>query len=104
ADYLAFALYYRYLYNRAQALGTDQAFVPRVHRYFQLSLALWVVYTGLALTPIAAGLFDIVHYAVFIVVFLPMVLQATWRMRSTLSAPGHGDAAGVRAPLVSRHR
>ncbi len=87
ADYLALALFFLYARRRAQAVGTDLGFVPRVNRYFQLSLVLWLAYTALALTPISASLFDMVHYAVFIVVLLPMLLQTAVRMRATFSAP-----------------
>lgn len=103
ADYLAFALFYLYVRNRAQALGTDLDFVPRVNRYLRLSVLLWVLYTVLALTSISASLFDIAHYAVFIVAFLPMILQTTWRMRTTLSAPWQAATpAATAAPTAGR--
>lgn len=87
ADYLAFGLFFWYVGRRAQTLGTDTAFLPRLRLRMQMSAVLWVVFTGLALTPISGTLFDIIHYALFIVVFLPLMLQTVWRMRATLSAP-----------------
>lgn len=98
ADYLAFALYYVYLARLARRFGTNLDFLPRLGLFARVNWLLWAVYTGLAF--VLGGWFDIAHYALFILIFLPICLYVTGRMRPTIERYGTAPAAGTAANPV----
>lgn len=81
-DYLAFAVFFLYLGSLARKMGTNTAFLPRLRTFVRLNLALFVVYTVLSF--FLGNLFDIAHYALFILIFFPMALYVTVKMRPTI--------------------
>lgn len=94
ADYLAFAVYFIYLKALARRYGTDQAFLPRLEFFTNLQWVLFALYMVLAFV-VDRGLFDIIHYAVFILVMLPITLYVTFKMRATVESIGTPVGAGA---------
>jgi len=84
-DYFFFALYYYYLIRTAARLGTDAEFLPTLKKLVWLQGAFFVVYTGLSFA-LSPGLFNIAHYAVFILFMFPLTLWVTRRMYQTIAA------------------
>ncbi|MCL6451273.1 MAG: metal-dependent hydrolase [Acetobacteraceae bacterium] len=94
ADYMALAGYYLYLEALARRLGTDAAFLPRLRRWAWAAWLLFGVYLILAgLLAGRGGLFDMAHYGVLILAFLPATLWLTVRMGRTLEALAPGSEA-----------
>src|SRR5690606_401636 len=81
-DYLAFALYYSYLRKKAEAFGTNQDFLPALGKWINLQWLFFITYSILAFI-LPLGLFNIAHYAAFILFFYPLALYITIRMRPT---------------------
>ncbi len=84
-DYLAFALYYAFLAKMARARETDADFLPQLRVFTVLNLAFFAVYTVLSFV-LSKGLFEIAHYAMFVLVFFPIAVYTTVKMRSTIEA------------------
>lgn len=84
-DYLAFALYFSFLARMARARETDVDFLPKLRLFTVLNLAVFAVYTVLSFV-LSKGLFEIAHYAVFVLVFFPIAVYTTVKMRSTIEA------------------
>jgi len=84
ADYLFFGLYYLFLAGAARRLGTDQEFLGRLRAFTTLQWVFLAIYTVLAF--FLGGLFDIAHYAAFILFFFPLCLYVTVKMRQTIWA------------------
>jgi len=84
ADYLAFALYFLALREAARSTGTVQNLLPRLIWFTNLNWVLTVVFTALSF--ILGGFFDIVHYALFTLVMLPIVLWTTVKFRPAIEA------------------
>ncbi len=86
-DYLAFGLYYLWLGAVARRKGTSAGFLPRLGRLTFVQWVLTVIYLALAVYLAPRGmLFDICHYAAFILVFFPICLYVTAKMRETIWA------------------
>jgi len=101
ADYLAFALFFIYLGSLARRQGTDLGFLGRLGFWTKAGWGLFVVYTVLALILRAnGGLFDIIHYAVFILVFLPVTLHIVLRMRRTIERAAVPETGPAVAPGI----
>jgi len=83
ADYLAFALFFWWMGRQALSAGTDGTFLPRLRAYARLSWVLFFVYTVVAFL-VNLAVFNILHYAVFILVMLPLTLHLISRMRDTI--------------------
>ncbi len=83
ADYLAFALFFWLMGRQALSAGTDGTFLPRVRAFARLSWVLFFVYTIIAFF-VNLAVFNILHYAVFILVMLPITLHVIYRMRETI--------------------
>lgn len=94
ADYLAFAVYFVYLKALSRRYGTDQSFLPRLTFFTNLQWVLFVVYMALAFV-VLRGLFDIIHYAMFILVMLPIALYVTFKMRTTIESIGTQASVGA---------
>lgn len=90
-DYLAFALYFTLLADAARRMETDVEFLPRLRQLRALNLAFFVVYTALSLV-LSRTVFDIAHYALFVLVFFPVAVYVTIKMRNTIEG-GAGGAA-----------
>lgn len=84
-DYLAFALYFAFLAKMARARETDVDFLPKLRVFTVLNLAFFAVYTVLSFV-LSKGLFEIAHYAMFVLVFFPIAVYTTVKMRSTIEA------------------
>jgi membrane-bound metal-dependent hydrolase YbcI (DUF457 family) len=84
ADYLFFGLYYLFLGAAARRTGTCQGFLGRLRFLTNLQWVFFAVYTPLAF--FLGDLFDIAHYAMFILVFFPMCLYVTFKMKETIHA------------------
>ncbi len=105
ADYLAFGLYYVVLGRLARRFGTNREFLPTLGRVTVLQWVVLAVYVPLAFV-LPLGIFNIAHYALFILAFLPLVLWVTYRMRPTLerlspAAPEAAPAEGAPARASS---
>jgi membrane-bound metal-dependent hydrolase YbcI (DUF457 family) len=85
ADYLAFGLYYLFLAAAAKRTGTSLGFLGRLKLFTRLQWAFLVVYGALAFF-LSGFVFDIAHYAAFILVFFPICLYVTVKMRETIHA------------------
>ncbi len=83
-DYLAFGLFYLYLDAAARRHGTDAEFLPRLRLLTILQWVFTAIY--LTLSFILGKWFDVAHYAAFILVFFPMCLYVTVKMRRTIWA------------------
>jgi len=95
-DYLAFALFFLYLGRLAKRLGTNGAFLPRLRFFGVLNLTVFVVYSALAFL-LKPGLFEIAHYALFILAFFPICLYVTVKMRPTIEKIGSPSAVRTTA-------
>jgi len=82
-DYFFFGLFYYYLIRVAMRLGTDSGFVPTLKKLVWLQAVFFVIYAALSFV-LAPGLFNVAHYAVFILLMFPLTLWATRRMRQTI--------------------
>ncbi|RJQ08005.1 MAG: metal-dependent hydrolase [Bacillota bacterium] len=86
-DYVFFGLYYLWLASAARKAGTDTGFLNRLRLLTNLQWVLAAVFVALAVYLSAGGmLFDIAHYAMFILFFFPMCLYVTVKMRETIHA------------------
>lgn len=83
-DYPAFGLYYLFLGSAARKAGTDSAFLPRLRALTVLQWVFTVIYLALAF--VLGKAFDIAHYAAFILVFFPLCLYVTFKMKKTIWA------------------
>lgn len=84
-DYLCFGLFYLYLASLARRRGTDAAFLPLLKRFTALQWAFTAIYVVLSFI-LTGGLFEIAHYAMFILVFFPIALYVTFKMRRTIES------------------
>lgn len=84
ADYLAFGLYYLFLAAAARRTGVGVDFLGRLKFFTALQWVFLALYTVLAF--FLGGLFDIAHYAAFILFFFPVCLYVTVKMRPTIHA------------------
>lgn len=86
ADYLFFALFFSYLARVAGERGVNLDMVPRLRR---VNAFLYVFFAGFsALAFVWAGrpaLYNVVDYAFFIVVFLPVEIWVLLRMKETMA-------------------
>lgn len=82
-DYLAFALYFVSLTNIAKKKETDLEFLPRLRLFTALNLAFFALYTILS-GVLSRTIFDIAHYAMFVLVFFPLAVYSTFKMRNTI--------------------
>lgn len=86
-DYPAFGLYYLWLAAVARKAGTNAAFLGRLKFFTVLQWIFTVIYLALAVYMRDMGmLFDIAHYAAFILVFFPICLYVTAKMKETIYA------------------
>jgi len=85
-DYFFFALFFFILMRQAQINRTDTEVIPRLQVFIILNVVLFIIYTGIAFSSISVGMFDIAHYAVFILAALPIVLYVVIKMRKTISS------------------
>jgi len=83
-DYVAFGLYYLYLAAAARRTGTNTAFLGRLRSITLIQWGLSAIYLTLAF--VLGSWFDIAHYAAFILVFFPLCLYVTAKMRETIYA------------------
>ncbi len=83
-DYAAFGLFYLLLAATARKAGTNAGFLPRLRVLTLLQWVFAVAYLGLAF--VLGESFDIAHYAAFILVFFPICLFVTCKMRETIWA------------------
>lgn len=83
ADYLAFALYFLALRALAVRLETNTGFLGRLGRFTILQWILLVIYTVLSFF-LSGPIFEVAHYALFILVMLPITLYVTFKMRATI--------------------
>lgn len=81
-DYLAFGLFYLFLAGAARKAGTSTGFLPRLKLLTVLQWVFTVVYLGLAF--VLGKSFDIAHYAAFILIFFPICLYVTSKMKETI--------------------
>lgn len=85
ADYLAFALYFLFLRSAARRTGASTQWLPRLNFFINLQWVLTVVYGALSFF-LNGTIFNIVHYAVFTLVMLPIVLWTTFKFRPAIEA------------------
>jgi len=81
---VAFGLYYLYLAAAARRTGTSTAFLGRLRSITLIQWGLSAIYLILAF--VLGSWFDIAHYAAFILVFFPLCLYVTAKMRETIYA------------------
>jgi membrane-bound metal-dependent hydrolase YbcI (DUF457 family) len=84
-DYLAFAFYYVLLARIARRRETNMEFLPRLNLFTGLNVAFFAVYTVLSFV-LSKGLFEIAHYAMFVLAFFPIAVYTTVKMRDTIEA------------------
>lgn len=85
-DYLAFALFFAYLARVAVERGVDLDMVPRVRLANRALYVLLAVFTVLSFALAGSpGLYNVLDYAFFIVVFLPVEIWVLLRMRETIA-------------------
>lgn len=88
-DYLAFGLYYLYLGKKAREFGTNEEFLPLLAKWTRLQWLFLVIFVPLAFV-LPLWLFNIAHYAFFILFFFPLSLYITVKMRPTIEAFAEG--------------
>ncbi|MEW6309130.1 MAG: metal-dependent hydrolase [Bacillota bacterium] len=81
-DYPAFAAFFMVLAHSARKQETNLDFLPRLKVYTTILWVLAAVFTALAF--VLGGLFDIAHYALFILIFFPLTLHVVVKMRQTI--------------------
>ncbi len=84
-DYLAYGLYLGALVIHSNRCATDALFRPFVRRWAWIFGALFPLYLILA-TRLSPGTFQFVHYGPFALVWVPLVVWMTVRMRATIEA------------------
>lgn len=85
-DYLAFALFFAYLARVAVQRGVDLDMVRRVRVANRALYGLLAVFTMLSFVLARSpGLYNVLDYAFFIVVFLPVEIWVLLRMRETIA-------------------
>lgn len=85
ADYLCFGLFYVYLGSVSRRYGTDSGFIPRLRKITLVQWIFTVIFVVLSFV-LSGPLFEIAHYALFILVFFPIALHVTFKMRATIEA------------------
>jgi membrane-bound metal-dependent hydrolase YbcI (DUF457 family) len=85
ADYAFLALFLGYLSVQAKRLGTDQSYLPVLSRLTWILVTVAAAFVVLAVV-LPEGLYQVAHYGLFTLVFLPAVLYSVFRMRNTISA------------------
>ncbi|MHB8945588.1 MAG: metal-dependent hydrolase [Bacillota bacterium] len=85
ADYLAFALYFLLLRSAAKRTTASTKWLPRLNFFINLNWLLTVVYGALSFF-LNGTIFNIIHYAVFTLVMLPIVLWTTFKFRPAIEA------------------
>lgn len=83
ADYLAYGIYFAVLRRAALRREARLEFLPRLGLYTNLQWALTVVFVALALV-LSPSLFNVVHYALFTLVMMPLAIFVTVRMRPVI--------------------
>lgn len=91
ADYPILAAYFLWLSALGRRLGTDGAFLARLRRLVAPLWGLTAVFTALSFALSENGVvFDVLHYGVFVIIFVPLTLYVTVKMRATLTAAAGG--------------
>ncbi|MBE3589785.1 MAG: metal-dependent hydrolase [Firmicutes bacterium] len=86
ADYLFFALFFAYLARVARQGNVDLELLPRIRGLNRVLYAMFFAFTVLAFVwRDRTALYNIVDYALFILVFLPVEIWLLLRMRETMA-------------------
>lgn len=73
-----------FLASAARKTGTDQGFLPKLKVITAVQWVMTAIYLGLSF--VLGGSFDIAHYAAFILLFFPLCLYVTVKMKKTIWA------------------
>lgn len=92
AEFLSWALYYRWLWILSIRFRTNLDFRPSLVRLEYACWLLWMVYSALAFD-LQDRLFLVLHYIPLGVLFMPLCLYVTYRMRETVE--------GLASPLLA---
>ena len=84
-DYVAFALYFMALRALARRFGTNRELLPRLSYWISVLWWLAVPYALFSFFTTRDN-HDIAHYALYFLVFLPLCLYYTFKMRPTIDA------------------
>ncbi|MDI6824979.1 MAG: metal-dependent hydrolase [Bacillota bacterium] len=83
ADYLAYGIYFVVLRRAALRQETCLSFLPRLRLYTGLQWVLTAIFVVLALM-LSHSLFNVLHYALFTLVMLPLAIYITVKMRPVI--------------------
>lgn len=83
ADYLAYGLYFTYLGQLALRQERCLDFLPRLNLYRWLQWILTIIFVVLAFL-VRLSLFNIIHYALFTLIMMPLAIYATFKLRPVI--------------------